>query len=505
MTQISGDVAIGKPSSEPANSAIYARSFDMNSQVIVLVIAYLIAIALGLFVSEGAWSDRPAPIMQYWIIATVCGALILSPPLFLAFTPSDKVQANRVCAASLVFMSLLLISLTRGQLQMHYATYFALLVSFTRFDQIALTTAYCTLLATTALVSFVAPFVFDALYPSHAALINHLGCTSIEFFYLCTFARLNKNLVGKNAAEQNERTTVLRAKIEEKKLAQSELAAQAKQIRRVVQVLTSSGERITEVLKELSANAQETLVAVVETTSASEEVTQTAEISMEKAGSVSRDSQSFLRIAERGQSSTMQAVESITKVREQMLSIKRSMLHLDNQSKTIGEIISTVDDLAQQTKLLAVNASIAAVKAGEHGKGFAVVAQEIKHLSLQSTEATRSVRESLGEISTAAEQATLNTELCQQAVAESEDVISQASDSITVLAEKVRLSAQAAERIEVSNQQQLVGMQQVVQAMAELSSVGNRAVNRVKDVEQSVSELNALAQELNVLLGVAPE
>ena len=75
-------------------------------------------------------------------------------------------------------------------------------------------------------------------------------------------------------------------------------------------------------------------------------------------------------------------------IREQMDSIRETVLELSERAQAIENIMSTVQDLADQSHLLAVNASIEAARAGEHGKGFSVVAQEIKALADQSKGAT---------------------------------------------------------------------------------------------------------------------
>src|SRR3989338_4864662 len=83
---------------------------------------------------------------------------------------------------------------------------------------------------------------------------------------------------------------------------------------------------------------------------------------------------------------------------EQRQGVEESIMRLGEQSQTIGEIVASVGDLAEQSNLLGVNASIEAVKAGEIGKGFSVVAQEVKALAEQSKQATTQVRGILGEI-----------------------------------------------------------------------------------------------------------
>ncbi len=88
----------------------------------------------------------------------------------------------------------------------------------------------------------------------------------------------------------------------------------------------------------------------------------------------------------------------MNRIREQMEGIAESIVRLSEQSQAIGEIIATVNDLAEQSNLLAVNAAIEAAQAGEQGKGFAVVAQEVRSLAEQSKQATAQVRGILSDI-----------------------------------------------------------------------------------------------------------
>src|SRR5258707_7263519 len=103
-------------------------------------------------------------------------------------------------------------------------------------------------------------------------------------------------------------------------------------------------------------------------------------------------------------------------IRKQMEAIAQSIVRLSEQGQTIGLIIATVEDLAAQSNLLAVNAAIEAAKAGEHGKGFGVVAQEVKSLAEQSRQATNQVRTILSDVQKATATAVLATEQRNKAV-----------------------------------------------------------------------------------------
>jgi len=116
---------------------------------------------------------------------------------------------------------------------------------------------------------------------------------------------------------------------------------------------------------------------------------------------------------------------------------------LSEQIQAIGEIITVVTDLAQQSNLLAVNAAIEASKAGEHGKGFAVVAQEIKSLADQSKQATEQVRKILGDIQKATGKSVLAAEQVSKAV---EGGVKQTAESGESIRKRRRASARPPRR-----------------------------------------------------------
>ena len=157
-----------------------------------------------------------------------------------------------------------------------------------------------------------------------------------------------------------------------------------------INVLSSSASEISTSTTQFAAGASETATAVTETTTTVEEVRQTAQVSSQKARTVSDTAQKVAQISQSGKKATEETAEGMNRIRQQMQSIADSMVRLSEQGQTIGQILATVEDLAAQSNLLAVNASIEAAKAGEQGKGFAVVAQEVKSLAEQSrrTEAT---------------------------------------------------------------------------------------------------------------------
>src|SRR4030042_393831 len=165
-----------------------------------------------------------------------------------------------------------------------------------------------------------------------------------------------------------------------------------RQLRESIAQISSSSAEILAMTTQVASTASETATSVTETTTTVEEVKKTSQVSSQKAKYVSESAQKTMQVSQGGKKSVDDSIDVMNHISKQMQAIAESIVRLSEQSQAIGEIISTVNDLAEQSNLLAVNASIEAAKAGEQGKGFAVVAQEVKNLAEQSKQATAPVR-----------------------------------------------------------------------------------------------------------------
>ena len=163
--------------------------------------------------------------------------------------------------------------------------------------------------------------------------------------------------------------------------------------------------------------------------------------------------------------------------------------------------MGSVNDLAEQSNLLAVNASIEAARAGEHGKGFAVVAQEVKVLAEQSKQSTSQVRTILSDIQKATGGAVMAIEQGGKAVDVGVKQSTETGESIQALARTVSEAAQAAIQIADSSQQQLIGVDQVTFAMENIKQASLLNVESMRQVEISAQNLNEMGQRLKHIIG----
>lgn len=265
-------------------------------------------------------------------------------------------------------------------------------------------------------------------------------------------------------------------------------------------ILASSANEITALTAQLVAATAESSTALSQTTTTVEELRQTAQASNEKAKQISKDFEQTTQISQAGDRATEDTVKAMDVIKEQMESIAESIVRLSEQSQAVGEIISTVDDIAEQSNLLAVNAAVEAARAGEQGKGFAVVAEEIKSLAEQSKRATGQVRTILKDIQKATSTAVMVTEQGGKVVDTGAEHTAKAGEAIRALTGSVSESAQAATQIAAASQQQLVGMEQITSAMENVKQASEQNLAGTKQLEDAAQNLDELGRKLQELV-----
>lgn len=278
------------------------------------------------------------------------------------------------------------------------------------------------------------------------------------------------------------------------------LGAMSTNIGSGVNVLAASSNEILASIQQVAAGAAETASALTETTTTVEEVRQTAQVSNEKAKNVSRSAQRASELGGTGSKTMQELGAGMHRIQGQMNAISESIARLSEQSHSIGAIIASVEDITEQSNILAVNASIEAAKAGEHGKGFAVVAQEVRSLAEQSREATKQVRQILSEIQKGVTSSGMVTEQGSRAVLEGIQQSQDALQAVQALLASVEESSHAALQITTSSQQQLVGMEQIAIAMESIRDASTQNVAATRQVEEATRSLSSVGSTLRELI-----
>jgi methyl-accepting chemotaxis protein len=274
------------------------------------------------------------------------------------------------------------------------------------------------------------------------------------------------------------------------------LAAITKEITHVCQNMVTTVDEVHQAIDAQSSGASEQASSVNEITASLSEIEKSSAQTMLKAKTLGESAERTREKGQLGLSAVDQSVTGMQSVRDKVQLIAQTILDLSKQTQQVGEITALVNNLAQQSKMLALNASIEAAKAGEAGKGFAVVAVEVKNLAEQSEQATSQVQKILEDIQHAAEKAVMVTEEGTKGVDEGMQLVEQTGDVIRNLNDVIHETTIASEQIESAVRQESAGIEQITSGMNEINQVTMSFVSSVKQTTEAINHLSGIAKSL---------
>lgn len=298
----------------------------------------------------------------------------------------------------------------------------------------------------------------------------------------------------------NAMTSRVEGQLESERLARHRMEEVLRALDQTSEGLAQAASEILAATSEQAAAAAEEAAAVQETSVTVEELKQVASLAAQKANTVAALASQSREVTLDGRDAVDRSVEGMARVQEQVQTIATSMQSLSHQTQAVGEIISTVQDLAEQSNMLAVNAAIEAARAGEHGYGFSVVASEVRSLAEQSRQATVQIRSILGEIQKAVNSALHTTEAGNRSVQGGMELVSRAGGVIRTLAETIGQSSNAASQIRASADQQAAGVEQIAVAISAIHDASVQALESTRQTERAARVLSEMSHSLKSVL-----
>jgi CHASE3 domain sensor protein/ABC-type transporter Mla subunit MlaD len=258
---------------------------------------------------------------------------------------------------------------------------------------------------------------------------------------------------------------------------------------------------------ELNSAASQQVTGAREQASATTEISTTVKELLATSRQIATSAQQVSRVADEtagaarnGNDTVHRAQEAIDAVSRQVDTIVNHMLELGKRSQEIGGILDIINEMAEQTNILAINATIESAGAGEHGKRFAVVAEEIRKLADRVGGATKDIRSLIDEIRAASNTTIMATEDGSKAVQSSAKQFGDVAGSFRRIAELVRTNLDVAREIEMSTQQQTTAVEQVNTAIQEVAETARQAETSSTQTLQTANQLAQLSQQLNALI-----
>lgn len=274
----------------------------------------------------------------------------------------------------------------------------------------------------------------------------------------------------------------------------------AGQVRDATENVNSTAAEILASTQQQAAATREQAASIQEITSTIEEINQSGKQIGDRAAQVSALIETAASATQRGMSATQDTCLTMESIRNQVEEVAENVVGLSERTQSIGEIIATVSEIAEQSNLLALNASIEAVSAGEQGNRFSVVAHEMKSLADRAKECTVQVRTLLGEIQKGINSSVMLTEEAVKRAEGGKQQSHATESTIRQVAESNDENVQAFQQIVASANQQRIGVGQVTQGMQDIRQAVQQTSAGTIQLEKAAANMNALSQQLRRLV-----
>ena len=279
----------------------------------------------------------------------------------------------------------------------------------------------------------------------------------------------------------------------------SGLAEISREIQAGVHEIGTSTSEILSAVSRHTDSASEQSAAISQTSATVNEMRAAADDTAQRARQVAEQARASVAVSDEGTEAVTAIAEAMEEIRARVGAIAQEILTLSERTQQIGAITATVNELADQSNLLALNASIEAARAGEHGRGFAVVAEQVRRLSEQSKAATAQVENILTDVRDATAAAVAASQHGTKVVDDGLSLTGRAGEGIRSLADTIRGASAAAEQIAASAHQQSVGMDQIAEAMTSIDDGTAQFLDGAQQSQRVAGDLSQLSEKLAAL------
>ncbi|MCB9727053.1 MAG: methyl-accepting chemotaxis protein [Deltaproteobacteria bacterium] len=276
--------------------------------------------------------------------------------------------------------------------------------------------------------------------------------------------------------------------------------ALSRQIGAAVGYVQSSSSELQAAANQQASSSKEQATAMNEISTTINELLATSKQIAESAQRVARIAEDTAKAARAGEATVERTGESIGSIKRQVDLIVAHMLDLGRKSQQIGGILELINELSEQTNILAINATIEAAGAGESGKRFGVVADEIRKLADRVGGSTKEIRGLIDEIRASVNATVMTTEGGSKAVDAGTREFAEVAVALGQISSSVTVTTEAAREIQLSTKQQSTAVEQVNIAISNVAQATHETEASASQTLQTASQLNVLSRDLMRLI-----
>jgi twitching motility protein PilJ len=273
-----------------------------------------------------------------------------------------------------------------------------------------------------------------------------------------------------------------------------------RRVRDAANDVSSSANQILGASERMATGATQQDHEITNTSSAVEELTVSMKQVSNNAEASAEAARRALDAAEQGNRSVRDTLEGMQRIRSSVQATAKKIKSLGDRSLEISEIINVINDITEQTNLLALNAAIEAARAGEAGRGFAVVADEVRKLAEHSRTATKDIAALIKAIQAETNEAVVVMEEGTREVEVGARLADQAGKALEAISAVVRQSAELVQEISLASKQQVRGTEGVANAMQIISNITRQTSQGARQTARSTEQMVKMSEQLNEAL-----
>lgn len=272
------------------------------------------------------------------------------------------------------------------------------------------------------------------------------------------------------------------------------------QVGEAIQATASASAQISSSTEEMAAGAQEQRVQSNEVSGAVDEMSKTIIDTTQNAAKAAEKSKQAGSIAQKGGEVVKATIEGMNRIAEVVKSSAEIVKELGKNSTQIGDIISVIDEIADQTNLLALNAAIEAARAGEQGRGFAVVADEVRKLAEKTSKATKEISDMIKTIQNDTSGAVLSIEQGTHEVEKGKGLAGNAGESLKEIISSSNEVVDVINQVAAASEQQSKAAEHISRNIEGINNVTQETALASQQVAQAAEDLNRLTERLQLLI-----
>jgi len=292
----------------------------------------------------------------------------------------------------------------------------------------------------------------------------------------------NTDDIGQTIVQMNNMTESFNVMIKQ-------VIASSKRVIETVEVLRSRANQTTSGAREQSMQASQIATAA-------EEMSQTITDIARNASVASETSAEAMDTANKGKDVADGAVTTVNGVYTSTVELASMVDKLNNRVGEIGDIVTVIKDIADQTNLLALNAAIEAARAGEQGRGFAVVADEVRKLAERTIKATAEISEKISAVQVESEQTTKSMEEASLQVNKATNYIRELGEALNQIVESVLRVRDQITQIATAVDEQSAASEEVARNIEKTSAIAKNMENMAQEVMNEVTNLTKVSNDL---------